>query len=311
MTFRIAGWGVALIALLFSGAAGASEIRRETIPSRFLGQDLTYLIYVPDGYEDSGQNYPVLYLLHGYGDNEKAWVEKGAIQAKADKLVASGAMPPALIVMPGCARCWWADGSREKAETAFWSELVPHVGRMYRTIESRDGRVIAGLSAGGYGAVRFAMKYSDRIAAMAAFSPAIYADTPPPISAARGVNSPFVGLDGQFNQAAWNAENYPQLIDRYFAQGRRVPMYLVSGDNDKFGIAYETALLFKRVYEKQPDFVEMRVVDGGHSWPVWSSAVDDAMTYLFQFTAKPAIALRGAARGGLAQNSQAPVVNRP
>src|SRR5262245_4346269 len=117
MTFRIAGWVLALIGLLFSGAAGASEIRRETTPSRFLDQHRSYLAYVPDGYEDGGQSYLVLYLLHGYGDNEKAWGEKGAIQAKADKLIASGAMPPALIVMPGCARCWWADGAREKAET--------------------------------------------------------------------------------------------------------------------------------------------------------------------------------------------------
>ena len=300
----IAGCLFALAGLLFAGAAAASDVHRQSFPSRALGQDLSFLVYVPDGYAESGQNYPVLYLLHGYGDNERAWVEKGSIQAKADRLIASGAIPPALIVMPGCARCWWADGAREKAETAFWGELVPKVTSLYRTIETRDGRVIAGLSAGGYGAVRFAMKYSDRVAAMAAFSPAIYSDTPPPISAARA-NSPFVGPDGQFSQAAWTAENYPQLIERYFTQGRRVPMYLVSGDNDRFGITFETALLFKRVFDRQPDAVELRVVDGGHTWAVWSNAVDDAMTYLFRYTAKPQIAARPP-RGGLAQNTQGP-----
>jgi S-formylglutathione hydrolase FrmB len=303
MKFRIAGCVLALTGLLFAGAAAASDIHSQTFPSRALSHELSFLVYVPDGYAESGQSYPVLYLLHGYGDNEKAWVEKGSIQAKADRLIASGAIPPALIVMPGCPRCWWADGAREKAETAFWGELVPKVTSLYRTIDTREGRVIAGLSAGGYGAVRFAMKYSDRLAAMAAFSPAVYSETPPPISQAR-VYSPFVGPDGQFNQAAWAAENYPQLIDRYFTQGRRVPMYLVSGDSDKFGIAFETALLFKRVSDRQPDFAELRVVDGGHSWAVWANAVDDAMTYLFRFTAKPVIAARPA-RGGLAVNAQA------
>ena len=304
MRFRIAGWVFAFVCLLFTQPLAASEIRRETLPSRALGQDLSFLVYVPDGYDTSAESYPVLYLLHGFGDNERAWVERGSIQAKADRLIASGAIPPALIVMPGCARCWWTDSPREKAETAFWGELVPKVASLYRTIETREGRVIAGLSAGGYGTVRFALKYPDRIAAAAAFSPAIYADTPPAASAARRL-SPFVGIDGQFNQAAWTEENYPRLIERYFTAGKRVPIYLVSGDNDKLGIAFETALLFKRMFEMQPEQVELRVVDGGHSWSVWSNAVDDAMTYLFRYTAKPQIAARPP-RGGLAQNTQAP-----
>src|SRR5262245_13710322 len=206
MKSRIAGCVFALIGLMLTQGVWASEIRRETVPSRYLGHDLSFLVYVPDGYAEGDQSYPVLYLLHGFGDNEKAWVEKGSIQSKADRLIASGAIPPALIVMPGCSRCWWTDGPREKPETAFWAELGPTVSRLYRTVESGEGRVIAGLSAGGFGTVRFAMKYSDRFAAAAAFSPAIYSETPPAASNAR-VYSPFVGLDGQFNQAAWNEAN--------------------------------------------------------------------------------------------------------
>lgn len=300
----VAGLVVALANLVMVAGAISGEIRRESVPSRFLGHELPFMVYLPDGYHDSGQNYPVLYLLHGFGDNERAWVDKGGIQAKADKLIASGAMPPAIIVMPGCGHCWWADGPREKSETAFWSELVPRVASLYRTIESREGRVIAGLSAGGYGAVRLGLRYSDRFAALAAFSPAIYADTPPPQSAAR-VYSPFVGLDGQFNQAAWTEANYPRLIDSYFASSRRLAVYLVSGDEDRFGIAFETALLFKRVFEKQPDHAELRVVDGGHGWPVWANEVDAAMVYLFRFTARPVLAAH-APRGGFAQSLQMP-----
>src|SRR5262245_60877840 len=121
MTFRIAGCIFALIGFLITQGVGvnavsASEIGRESFPSRYLSQDLSFLVYLPDGYAASHDNYPVLYLLHGFGDNEQAWVEKGSIQTKADRLIASGAIPPALIVMPGCARCWWADGAREKAE---------------------------------------------------------------------------------------------------------------------------------------------------------------------------------------------------
>jgi enterochelin esterase-like enzyme len=285
----------------------AGEIRRETLSSRNLGQELPFLVYVPDGYALSGETYPVLYLLHGFGDNEKAWVDRAAIQARADRLIASGAIPPALIVMPGCAKCWWCDGGQDagpifKAESAFWNELVPTVASRYRTIETREGRVIAGFSAGGYGAIRFALKYPDRLAAAGAFSPAIYAETPPTASAAR-LQSPFVGKDGQFNQTAWSEQNYPRLIGGYFEQSRRVPMYLVASDNDRLGIAFETVLFFKRVFEKQPDLVELRVVDGGHSWSAWSGALDDVLTYLFRFAAKPVVPDRPV-RGGIAHNGE-------
>lgn len=285
----------------------AGEIRRESLPSRHLGQELPFLVYVPDGYALSGETYPVLYLLHGFGDNEKAWAERAAIQARADRLIASGAIPPALIVMPGCAKCWWCDGGQDsgsafKAESAFWSELVPAVASRYRTIESREGRVIAGFSAGGYGALRFALKYPDRLAAAGAFSPAIYADSPPPASAARN-QSPFIGKDGQFNQAAWSEQNYPRLMGGYFEQSRRVPMYLVASDNDRLGIAFETVLFFKRIFEKQPDLVELRVVDGGHSWSAWSGALDEVIAYLFRFAAKPGASARPVL-GGFAQGAQ-------
>jgi enterochelin esterase-like enzyme len=307
MGLRVAACIFALIGFLFTQAIGvtpatAGEIRHESLSSRFLGRELSFLVYVPDGYDASDENYPVLYLLHGCGDNENAWVERGSIQSKADRLIASGAIPPALIVMPGCPRCWWVDGAREKAESAFWNELVPKVASLFRTIESRDGRVIAGLSAGGYGAIHLALKYSDRFAAVAALSPAIYSETPPLLSAAR-VSAPFLGTDGKFSQTAWTEQNYPRLLEHYFNQGKRVPMYLVSGDNDNLGIAFETALLFKRMFEKQPDIAEFRVVDGGHSWKVWSSAVDEAMTYLFRFTARPLVAQARPVRNDLAQNT--------
>jgi enterochelin esterase-like enzyme len=284
----LAAWGA---------SSSASEIRRATVPSVALGRDMRFTVYVPDGYETGGQRYPVLYLLHGAGGDENSWIERGSIQAHADRLIGENAIPPSLIVMPGCRACWWIDGAKDKAETAFWSELVPAVTERFRTIETRDGRLVAGLSAGGYGTVRFAMKYPDRIAAVAAFSPAIYAVTPPANSSAR-TQPPFIGPDGQFNQIAWTALNYPALIDHYFQQPSRVPFYLVSGDNDRFGIAFETALLFKSLFEKQPEAAELRIVDGDHNWAVWANALDGALTYLYRFAARPQPAAPSAPASG-------------
>jgi enterochelin esterase-like enzyme len=267
-------------------AVTAGEVRFESFGSKTLGRDMPYAIYLPDGYDSGRKLYPVLYLLHGAGGDQKVWAEQGHIRDKADRLIASGAMPPAIIVMPGCPASWWVDGAKENTETAFWSDLVPFVEMRYRAIQARGGRLVAGLSAGGYGAVRFALRYPDRIAAAAALSPAVYAQGVPEISAAR-IQPPFLNAKGQFDQSAWDRKNYPALLDGYFSQPIRVPMYLVSGDLDKFGVAFETALLFKRMYERQPEQIELRVVDGDHSWKVWEANINEAMRYIFRFADKP------------------------
>jgi predicted peptidase len=78
MRRTIAAWILAVAGMVFADAVLASELRREVLHSRYIGQDLPYLVYVPDGYDGSELSYPVLYLLHGAGDNERAWVERGA-----------------------------------------------------------------------------------------------------------------------------------------------------------------------------------------------------------------------------------------
>lgn len=279
----------ALIALLFvlgPGFAQASELRKELCPSRALGRDMPFWVYLPDGYAQTRLKYPVLYLLHGAGGDENAWVEHGKIKALADRMIGMGVMPPSLIVMPGCRGCWWVDGAKDKAETAFWKDLLPNVAARYRTIEGRKGQVIAGLSAGGYGTVRFALKYPDRIAAVAALSPAVYHGVVPMDSSARQQPA-FLNRYGTFDSAAWWSQHYTRLTSHYFKQANKVPMYLVSGDDDHFGITFETVTLFKTLFEKQPGKVELRVVDGDHNWAVWENAIEGAMRYLYRYAAKP------------------------
>jgi enterochelin esterase-like enzyme len=273
--------------------AKASEIRYEWLLSKALGRRMPYLAYLPDAYMGGQDHYPVLYLLHGAGGDERAWANNGHIKEQADSLIASGAIPPAIIIMPGCPASWWVDGAKEQAETAFWSDLVPVIGMRYRTIETRSGRVIAGLSAGGYGAIRFALRYPGRIAAAAALSPAIYTGPVPQLSAAR-TQPAFLGPDGQFDRTAWDRLNYPALLEHYFAQPSRVPLYLVSGNSDKLGITSETALLFARLLARQPGKAELRVVEGGHSWVVWEANIGAAMQYMFKFADRPYPAARSA-----------------
>ncbi|HZV20865.1 MAG TPA: alpha/beta hydrolase-fold protein [Hyphomicrobiales bacterium] len=281
-----------------TGLAAASKVVSGSVRSITLEREIRFFIYLPDGYEKGSLHYPVLYLLHGAGGDESTWAERCHIKEKADQLIASGAIQPALIVMPGCTACWWVDGAKEKAETAFWQDFVPAIEMRYRTIEKRSGRLMAGLSAGGYGTVRFALRYPDKLAAIAALSPAVYTEGVPELSAAR-TQPPFLDANGKFDQDAWDRHNYPAYLFDYLNQPSRVPFYLVSGDGDKLGIAYETALLFKRIYDHQPELAELRVVDGDHSWKVWEAAIDDALRYIFRFADKPSGLARTAATAGL------------
>jgi len=269
----------------------ASRIVRQNIKSATLKRDMPFSVYLPAGYDGGTERYPVLYLLHGAGGDENDWTELAKVQDIADRLIATGAIPPTLIAMPGLPGCWWVDGAKDKAETAFWSDLVPLVDQRYRTIKSRDGRLVAGLSAGGYGAIRFGLKYPDRISAVAALSPAVYADAPPPLSAARN-QPPFLNAGGGFDDGLWDANNYPSLLPAYFAQSNRVAIYLASGDDDNLGIAYETALLHKRLVDRQFGLTEFRILDGGHDWTLWSSALSDAMVYVFRH-ASPKLSAAG------------------
>ncbi len=283
--YRLVGGVLALLATCLAARA-ESVIVWDRLPSATLGRPFPFHVYLPDGYGNGELRYTVLYLLHGAGGDETSWTKSGAIKATADRLIAQGAIPPAIIVMPGCRGCWWVDGKQDKAETAFWRELVPAIQRRYRTVPGRQGRVVAGLSAGGYGAVRFGLRYADRIAAVAALSPAVYANEPPAISSAR-FQPPFRRPDGSFDDAMWQSQNYSAYMDAYVRQPHRVPFYLVSGDNDAYGIAFETMTLFRKLYEHQPKAAELRIVDGDHSWDIWTRAIDGAMRYVFRFAAKP------------------------
>lgn len=270
--------------LVVAGAAPvlAGTISRGTVASPVLGRDFPYVVYLPDDYEGSpAASYPVLYLLHGASADETAWVDRVNIQERADRLIREGRMPPTIIVMPGCVGCWWVDGAKDRAETAFWKDFVPAVEARYRTLGNAYGRVLAGFSAGGYGAVRFGLKYPDKVAGVAALSPAIYSVTPPAKSSARR-DPPFLRPDGQFNQALWSAENYPRLAQRYFEQPLRVPFYLASGNADEFGIAFETMQFYRLLSEGQPQQVQVNIVEGRHDWTCWSSNIDAAMIFLLR-----------------------------
>ena len=276
---------VAALLLLSTSLAQAGEIVTREINSAALNRVWKYNVYLPTGYESGDKKYPVLYLLHGNAQSYQSWTNNGKIQATADALIASGEIPAVVIVMPDAGTSWYVD-RKEKMETAILKELMPDVEKNLRTVTTREGRFIAGLSMGGFGAMRFAMQYPEMFAAAALLSPAIYDPAPPETSSLRRVN---VFGAPNFDTEVWKTYNYPALWDAYIAKKTPVPMYINSGDDDNFMIEYD-ATVFYSLLRKNKQPAELRIVDGAHDWPVWSSTIGDAMKYIFNYKVKPAVA---------------------
>ena len=268
--------------LLLSLPAEASEIVARKFSSPTLKRNWAYNVYLPSLYRTSGLAYPVLYLLHGRGNDYREWLGEGHIQRTADALIAGGEMPPAIIVMPDGGNSWYVDGD-EPMETALMRDLLAEIETNFRALRSREGRVIGGFSMGGYGALRFVLKYPERFAAAALLSPAIYDPVPPLDSSAR---KPGIFGRQQFDEQLWRRLNYPALWPAYLARNTPVPMYINSGDDDVFSIEVEAVRLYSLIKaQRQP--AELRIVDGAHAWPVWESTIGDAMKYVFRYATRP------------------------
>jgi enterochelin esterase-like enzyme len=263
-----------LASMILPATLKAGQVLAYSFHSQTLGRDWRYNVYLPDGYEHSDLRYPVLFMLHGFSENENAWVAKGHINQVADHLIAAGEIPPILIIMPGSGDNWYVD-LKEKIETAFIQDLVTEVGHAFRMIAEREGRGIGGDSMGGYGALRFILKYPEQFGAAVLMSPAIYVPEPPLTSSARKGTV----FGNPFDATIWQHVNYPSLIDDFFAKNLPIALYLNAGDHDDFEIETQIGPLYKMMREhKFP--VAMRVTAGIHDFAVWRAELPDALRFI-------------------------------
>ena len=278
-------WVLSFAALIFATTAFAGEVFLETFRSEALGRDYKYTVYLPDSYKKDDKKYPILYLLHGAGGDENEWLAKGGLRETMDAMIARKLIKPMVVIMPGHTAAWWVDGAKEKGETALVKEVMPHAEAKYRIDAVRSNRLIAGLSAGGFGAVNLIMKYPQMFAASAILSPAVYDPVPPNNSS--GVRQPPFQKDGKFDAELWKSLNYVSHIDAYKKSGVIVPLYINSGDHDMFSIAFHAATLFERLRFHQPDAIEFRIVNGDHEWMLWRDTLADALQFMTARIAGP------------------------
>ncbi|MBC8153362.1 MAG: esterase family protein, partial [Bacteroidetes bacterium] len=146
--------------------------------SSLLNRAVRYSVILPADYYTSNRRYPVVYLLHGYGDDETGWIQFGEADRVLANSVEAGELPPMIIVMPDAGTTFYINDYQNKVryEDMFVQEFIPHVDSTYRTRTKREFRGVAGLSMGGHGALVLAMHHPDLFGSCAAMSASVRTD---------------------------------------------------------------------------------------------------------------------------------------
>lgn len=265
---------------------GSKVIEQQFVKSDALHHDVAYTIYLPSGYETSNRNYPVVYLLHGYTDDNTGWLQFGEINRLADKAIEEGTIPPMIIVMPDADSTWYINAydGKEKYEDFFIKEFIPAIESKYNIKKDKRYRGIAGLSMGGYGTLMYALKYPDLFTAAAPLSAAVFGDD-------ELVKMPDAGYDRTFGQLYgrglkgksrltkdWYANSALKIIENKSVDDLKKVRYWIDCGDDDF-LAVGNSLLHIALVEKKVPH-EYRVRDGGHTWTYWRTGIIDALSFI-------------------------------
>src|SRR5687767_9547232 len=251
-----------------------------SLKSKILNMDRKYAIYLPPDYEMSQRSYPVLYLLHGGGDDQTGWVQFGEVLTIADREILAGRATAMVIVMPDAntgTRGYFNDLKGEwRYEDFFFEEFMPFVEKTYRIKSEKRYRAVAGLSMGGGGSFMYALHRPDLFAAACPLSayigPLTLEDTK------RNFSRMNITLSDTAITAYHNRHNAISLINNMADSVKRsVRWYIDCGDDD---FLYEGNALVHIAMKKKEIPHEFRIRDGAHNWTYWRTALPTVLEFV-------------------------------
>lgn len=272
------------------GAASAAPTRGRvetglTIDSPVLGHPFTYALYLPER-RTAADRLPVLYLLHGRGDTEMAWLNQGQIAETLDRLIAAGTLPSVAVVMPMAADSWYVDDARGTRgfgsfATAFLTDFMPAIERRHTLASCRNSRAIGGLSMGGYGAALYAVTRPDLFASAISLSGSLFSDQPAEIEARLPFyNRVLAGIHGEpFDPERFRSWTVFSRLERAPPGIATLGVWLAAGEGDFPGILNGTVRLHQELRRRKIDS-HLRITEGDHTWTLWSRAIEPALTWL-------------------------------
>ncbi len=303
-------------------APATGTVETHTFASAALGVEKEYVVYLPAGYAaNPATRYPVFYYLHGLGGNENNWVKGGALDESANTLGLQ-----AIVVMPDGDDGFYIDSAmpidfdacmkdgtglfmpgmqsrketcvrKRKYETYIVKDLIAEIDAKYRTIATREGRAIAGLSMGGFGALQLSMRHPDLFAAAASHSgvDALLYEGPYPyekgkVTLFKAVKKPAGGgneilhwLYGLFGNKIETWRSYDPATLAMKVEAGKPALYLDCGTEDVFllnnGATYLHDLLVERGIEHA-----FYIGPGRHDFTFWKPRLPESLKFLREHT---------------------------
>jgi len=277
------------VVLLWLPLAAKAQSRTDcnVINSRILKQSIHYCVQLPPDYDtnDAKQRlYPLLYFLHGLGQNEQTLFSTGGWSLIED-LRRRHKISDFLIVAPEGGRSFYinsADNSLRYGDF-FLQEFIPHIESRYRVRPGRQGRAITGVSMGGYGALRFAFAHPALFSAVSAQSAALITQTPQELGAAGPSNGSLGRLLGSafgqpINLPHWNQNSVFVLAKKNESGLHRLAIYFNCGQRDDFGFEDGAAALHQQLQAEGVRH-EYRSYPGDHSLTYFLSHMGEVMEF--------------------------------
>jgi S-formylglutathione hydrolase FrmB len=308
-----------------AAAPTPSRVVTEHFHSDALGVDKAVVVYLPRNYDaQPSRHWPVYYYLHGLGGNENNWTKNGELDAAADQLALD-----AIVVMPDGDDGFYIDSSfkidydqcmkdgtglfvpaqqphdatcvRQRSyETYIVKDLIGWTDSHYRTIARREGRGIAGLSMGGFGAMELSLRHQDLFAAAASHSGAIALLYKGPRPFAPGKAELVTDLTGwgqavgpigvwiqnlfSSDIASWKAHDVVELATRMPAG--KVALYIDCGTEDDFALQDNAQYVHEALTAKHVEH-EFFLGPGKHDFAFWKARVPRSLAFLRDHTARP------------------------
>jgi enterochelin esterase-like enzyme len=232
-------------------------VTRRYFDSSVSGKVESCIVYTPADY-DPNREYPVLYLQHGYGENETGWVYQGHMARIADRLLAEGKMTPMIVVM-GYGQTQSDDPAKRFGlfNEVLLKDLIPYIESHYKVYSDKWHRGMAGLSMGSYQTSVTTMSHPELFG--------------------------YAGLFSGFLRAPWpteKAEEHLAILEdpERFNRAFRV-FYRAMGTEDQFWASFEKD---DRFLEGKRLNIQRETFPGGHDWTVWRRCIRSFLPRLFK-----------------------------
>lgn len=269
-----------MVALFFVSAVSAqvstkpslpSTVSEQKLTSKLMGRDMPYRVIVPIHYSESAQSrYPVVFLLHGLTGHYNNWTE-------LTKLANYLAAYDIIVVTPEGGDGWYTDSvssGNEKWESYIVRELIPEVDNRFRTLAIREKRAIAGLSMGGFGSLKFGLKYPDKFVLAGSFSGALGAAQITEKQFPGAIGKTIEGIFGPVDSETRKSNDIFSIVRELSPEKMKATpfIYLDCGTED-FLFQNNRDFVNLLIEKKVPH--EYRQLPGVHDWKYWDKQVQE------------------------------------